>query len=92
VYVRFTRVYGCELHALQCSCGPEEGVGSLGTGFTKDCELLCECCELNLGPLQEQPVLVTTEPSLQFLKVYFSQGTFSGYDNRLRGACYKIIT
>ena len=35
----------------------------------------CRCWELNSGPLEEQLVFVTTEPSLQslffFLKVYF---------------------
>ena len=29
------------------------------------CELPCGCCKLNLGPLEEQPVLLTAEPSLQ---------------------------
>jgi hypothetical protein len=28
------------------------------------CELLCACWDLNPGPLEEQPVLLTTEPSL----------------------------
>jgi hypothetical protein len=28
------------------------------------CDLPCGYWELNLGPLQEQPVLVTAEPSL----------------------------
>ena len=44
---------------------PEEGIRSLGTGVTGGCELPCGCWELNPGPLEEQPVLVTTEPSLQ---------------------------
>jgi len=30
-----------------------------------DCELLCGCWELNSGPLEEQSVLLTAEPSLQ---------------------------
>ena len=42
-----------------------EGVGSPGIGVTDNCELSHECWELNLGPLEEQPVLLTTEPSLQ---------------------------
>ena len=29
------------------------------------CELLCGCWKLNLGPLEEQPVLWTAEPSVQ---------------------------
>ena len=39
------------------------------------CEPLRGCWELNSGPLEEQPVLLTTEPSLQpftyFFKLYF---------------------
>ena len=30
-----------------------------GTGVTDSCELLCGCWELNLGPLEEQRVLLT---------------------------------
>ena len=30
-----------------------------------DCEPPCSCWELNSGPLEERPVLLTTEPSLQ---------------------------
>ena len=40
---------------------PEEEVGSPGTGVT-----VVSCClELNMGPLEEQPVLLTTEPALK---------------------------
>ena len=35
------------------------------TGVTDSCELPCGYWELNLGPLKEQPVPLTTEPSLQ---------------------------
>ena len=28
------------------------------------CEPPCDYCELNSGPLEEQPVFLTTEPSL----------------------------
>ena len=35
--------------------------------ITDDCESPCGCWELNSGPLEEQPVLLTTEPSLQSL-------------------------
>ena len=37
---------------------PEEGI-------TDASEPTCGCWELNLGPLEEQPVLLTTEPPLQ---------------------------
>ena len=42
-----------------------EGIRSLGTGVSDSCELPCGCWELNLGPLKEQLVLLTAEPSLQ---------------------------
>jgi hypothetical protein len=41
----------------------EEGVGFPGTGVTDHYELPCQCSALNLGPLEEQCVLLTTEPS-----------------------------
>ena len=41
-----------------------EGARSPGTGVTDSGELPCGCWELNSGPLQEQPVLLTAE---QFL-------------------------
>ena len=43
---------------------PEEDVGSPETGITNGFESPCECWELNLGPLQEQ-MLLMAEPSLQ---------------------------
>ena len=32
--------------------------------ITENCEPSCACWELNLGPLEEQPVLLTADPSL----------------------------
>ena len=46
---------------------PKEGIRSPETGVTDHCELPCVCLESNLRPLQEQPVLLITEPSLQAL-------------------------
>jgi len=43
-----------------------EELGSPGTGVTDSCELPCECWELNPSPLEEQPVLLTTEESLLY--------------------------
>jgi hypothetical protein len=34
-------------------------------GVIDNCELPCGCWELNLGPLEEQPVLLIAELSLQ---------------------------
>jgi hypothetical protein len=44
-----------------CLC---KGSRSSGTGVTDCCELPCGCWELNLDPLEEQPLPLTTEPSL----------------------------
>ena len=33
--------------------------------FTDGCETPCGCLELNSGPLEEQAMLLTSEPSLQ---------------------------
>ena len=41
------------------------GIGALELEFTDSCELPRGCWELNLGPLEEQSVLLTPEPSLQ---------------------------
>ena len=41
---------------------PEEDVGSLGTEAIDGCELPCGYWDLNSGSLQEQQVLLTTEP------------------------------
>lgn len=43
---------------------PEEGFSSPGTGVTDGCKLPCRCWKWNLGPLQEQSMLLTAEPSL----------------------------
>ena len=45
-----------------CQRRPEEGVRS---HTTDGCEPPCGCWELSLGPLEEQPVGLTSEPSLQ---------------------------
>jgi hypothetical protein len=37
--------------------------------ITDGCEPPCGCWELNSGPLEEQSVLLTAEPSLQHLQV-----------------------
>ena len=45
-----------------CLC---ESVRSHGTRITDSCELPRGCWELNSSLLEEKPVLLTTEPSLQ---------------------------
>lgn len=51
-------------HVQTVSRRPEKDTGSHGTGITDGCKLTCGCWELNLGHLQEQPVLLSAEPSL----------------------------
>lgn len=51
---------------LQCRKKLEEVIESSGTGVYS-CELLCGCCEPNLGLLEEQPVILSIESSLQLL-------------------------
>ena len=50
------------LHGYLC-----EGVGDSGAGVTESCELLRGCWELTSGPLEDWPVLLATEPSLQHM-------------------------
>jgi len=45
-----------------CVC---EGIGSHGPEITDGYELPCGFWEMNLGPSEEQPVLLTVEPSPQ---------------------------
>lgn len=51
-------IYICTLCA--CSAHTEEGANSPGSGIINSCGRW----ELNSGPLQEQTVLLTSEPSL----------------------------
>jgi hypothetical protein len=48
------------LHVCLC-----EGVRSPGTGVIDRFKLPCVCWELNPGPLEEQDMLLTIEPSVQ---------------------------
>jgi hypothetical protein len=50
---------------LQHSWRQEEVVRSSGKRVTDCCEPSCGCWELNPGPLEEQPVILTPETSLQ---------------------------
>lgn len=62
-YMSMRRVYAwCPLTRL------EEGVGYPGTGITEDGQPPYGCWEPNLGPLQEQQVLLTTYFFLYFLR------------------------
>jgi hypothetical protein len=50
-----------------------EDVGPHGYRVMDSCKPPCRCWELNLGSLEEQPVLLTTEPSLQPHKFQFQR-------------------
>jgi hypothetical protein len=54
------------LHVCLC-----EGVRSPGTGVTDSCKLPCGCWKLNPSALEEQPMLLTAEPSVKPLFVLF---------------------
>ena len=55
----------CTMYAPGAHRVQKEGVRSPGTGITDGCEPPHGCWKLNLGPLEEQPVFLTSEPSLQ---------------------------
>ena len=54
---------------MQCPGSPEQSARSQGNGVIHCYELLCGCWELSPGPLKEQTVLLTTEPSLPSMLV-----------------------
>lgn len=53
----------CALRMCLVPSGSEEDIESPGTKITVTCALQCGCWELNPGPLEEQPVLITTKLS-----------------------------
>jgi hypothetical protein len=52
--------------------GQKRALDFPGIGVTDSCEPPCGCWELNSEPLEEQSVLLTTEPSLQPLSLIFN--------------------
>lgn len=50
---------------LYTICIPGAHGGQKGTGVRDGYELPCGCCDSNSGPLEEHPVPLTAEPSLQ---------------------------
>ena len=51
---------------MQCLLNPKEGIRSPGIRVPDCCKLPRGCWESNQSPIKEQPVFLTTEPSLQF--------------------------
>jgi hypothetical protein len=56
-------MYVCVCSICIYACMTEEDVRF--HSIVDGCELLCSCWELNPGPLEEHPVLLTAELSLQ---------------------------
>lgn len=55
----------CALHVCSALGNQKRNVGSSETTGRDDCQPQCGYWELNLGPLELQPVFLTADPSLQ---------------------------
>ena len=62
---RFYLFYVYDCFVCMFICTSEETIRSHGTTVIDSCEPPCGCWELNSWPLEEQPVLLTSEPFLQ---------------------------
>ena len=60
----FFNIYLFIMYTIFCLCMPA-GQKRAPDLITDGCEPPCGCWELNSGPLEEQAMLLTTEPSLQ---------------------------
>jgi hypothetical protein len=68
----------CVYIQLAVPMNAREGTGSSGTGVTNDCgSPVCRCWRLNPGPLEEQQVFLSSEPTLQPTLTCFSLNCFS---------------
>lgn len=56
-------------HIFEMSTEMKEGIGTPGTGVRDGSEPSCGFLDSNIGLLQEQQVLQTSEPSLQVTKM-----------------------
>ena len=65
MYENFACMYVCAPHVCVVPKEAREGTNFPGTGVMDGCEPPHGCWELNPGDQQEQPVLLTVEPSLQ---------------------------
>ena len=74
-------ILNCQV-PFPCLAPVEAGkdIGSLGTEVTDSCEPPWDCWELYLGPMEEQSVLTTAEPSFQSPSFsYKGVGWFCGW-------------
>jgi hypothetical protein len=73
LFILCIRVHSCSLQKQQKSSSDP---------ITDGCEPPCGCWELNSGPLEEQSVLLTAEPSLwEMLFLLNSSGSITGGRN-----------
>lgn len=71
-FLSFPVMCVCVLRVM--SYAPEESTGSLGARVTRSCELSdMHARKQNLGPVQEEYTLLTTEPSLQAPEMLFKE-------------------
>lgn len=56
---------------------PGEDVGAVKAGVKDGGEPSCDCWKLSLGPLQEQHVLLTSDPFLQLQALAFGETVYS---------------
>lgn len=66
LYVRVFAGWKYEQICVQGQWRPEESGGSPRIGVAGGCDLSCGCYELNQGPLEKQPIVLTSKLSLQF--------------------------
>ena len=52
---------------------------------------MCGCWELNLGPLEEKPVLLTTEPSLLTPRLFFEIKIVIAFSNYSPGFQWNLL-
>lgn len=72
-------IYDCTIYMLPHASSnlwrSEQDVRSVRTGIRSGCGPLCGCWKLSSGALEEQPVLLTSEPSLQPFCLIFEAGS-----------------
>jgi hypothetical protein len=86
-FKNFLFIYIMDMIAVSActpACQKREGIRP----HTDGCEPPCGCWELNSGPLVEQPMLLTTEPSLQpssFVRIILCEHTVTIFRRTRRG-------
>lgn len=70
MWIMFCMCRCWDIVSTQCPKRAEDGAGSSRTGVADGCVLPHGCCETKLRPLQEQPMLLTTGPSLRSLESF----------------------